>query len=171
MHSDQPLGHSFDPRTLRLAPEPEDLASVLLRCLGATEAAACVVDARAPDMPILWVNAAFEVSTGYWAEQVIGRNTRLLHGLGTDQVTIRRVEAAMRAQRSSLAALVVYRPDGSSWVTETHLSPIRDRTGVLTHWLGSSQDVTDRVGTGAAALDAGSSPAPTGARLAAGATT
>ena len=148
MSSDHHFDHVFDVHPSLIAGEPAELGSVLLRCLGATATSVSVIDARAPDTPIVWVNAAFEVSTGYWAEQIIGRNARFLHGPDTDQSTVRRIETAMSAQLPSLAKLVVYRPDGTSWVSETHITPIRNRSGTLTHWLGVGvgHDVSGRVG-------------------------
>lgn len=38
-----------------------------------------------------------------------------------------------------------YRKDGSGWWNELHLSPVRDRTFRLTHYLGLQHDVTARV--------------------------
>ncbi len=122
-----------------------ELPAVLLRCLEGTATPMAVTDARRPDQPIVWVNAAFELATGYWAEQVVGRNARFLQGPDTDAASVHSVGAAVYAERSSRTRVVNYRPDGTSWVNEMHVSPIRDRSGTLTHWLGVSHDVTDQV--------------------------
>ena len=45
----------------------------------------CVTDARVTDLPITYVNPAFEVMTGYSLEEVQGKNCRFLQGAERDQ--------------------------------------------------------------------------------------
>ena len=45
-----------------------------------------IADATVPDMPLVYVNPAFEQLTGYAAAEVLGRNCRFLQGEDTDQV-------------------------------------------------------------------------------------
>ncbi len=49
---------------------------VLRRAIDATAGAISVADARGPDLPLVYVNAALERVTGYRAERVLGRNCR-----------------------------------------------------------------------------------------------
>src|ERR1700712_5117637 len=47
-----------------------------------------VTDPRQPDNPIVLANSAFLALTGYEAEEVIGRNCRMLQGPGTNPADI-----------------------------------------------------------------------------------
>jgi two-component system cell cycle response regulator len=61
-----------------------------------------------PGPIIVYVNPAFTALTGYNADEVIGRSTRLLHGPNTDPQTVAAVRAAMEAQRPIRVELLNY---------------------------------------------------------------
>jgi PAS domain S-box-containing protein len=104
-----------------------------------------VSDAQLPDWPLIWVNPAFEELTGYSATDVNGHNCRLLQGELTDRGATARIRSALTAGRSVTETLVNYRKDGGAWWNEVIISPVRDSTGVLTHFVGVQSDVSARV--------------------------
>ena len=105
-----------------------------------------VVTAAAPLGPpgpiILYVNPAFTALTGYDADEVIGRSTRLLHGPNTDPQTVAAVRAAMEAQRPIRVELLNYnREDEEFWI-DTHIVPLRDAHGRVTHFATIGRDLS-----------------------------
>jgi two-component system sporulation sensor kinase C len=104
-----------------------------------------VADALHPDLPLVYVNPAFEVMTGYSLEEIIGRNCRLLQGKDRDQPGLTQVREALREKREVIAVVRNYRKDGSAFWNELSLSPIRDRTGEVTHFVGIQNDVSARI--------------------------
>jgi PAS domain S-box-containing protein len=104
-----------------------------------------VANAQMPDLPLVYVNPAFEVMTGYSLEEVQGRNCRFLQGDERNQPGITLIREAIRDQREVTAILKNFRKDGSSFWNELSLSPIRNRDGELTHFVGIQTDVTARV--------------------------
>ena len=104
-----------------------------------------VANARVADMPLVYVNPAFEVMTGYSLEEVQGRNCRFLQGEDHDQPGLTLLRKAIREQGEVVAVLKNYRKDGSAFWNELSLSPIRNREGELTHFVGIQTDVTARV--------------------------
>ena len=104
-----------------------------------------VASATEPDMPLVYVNPAFELMTGYTLEEVQGKNCRFLQGRERDQAGLAAVREALEGRREVVAVLRNYRKDGSSFWNELSLSPIRSRTGEVTHIVGIQQDVTARV--------------------------
>ncbi len=104
-----------------------------------------VANAALPDLPLVYVNPAFEVMTGYCLEEVQGRNCRFLQGAETDQAEVDRLREAIRDQREVLVVLRNFRKDGKPFWNELSLSPIRNREGELTHFVGIQTDVTARV--------------------------
>ena len=104
-----------------------------------------VANATKPDMPLVYVNPAFEVMTGYSLEEVRGENCRFLQNGESDQPGLTLIREALRAERHVVAILKNYRKDGTSFWNELSLSPIRNRDGKLTHVVGIQMDVTSRV--------------------------
>ena len=104
-----------------------------------------VADATLPDLPLIYVNPAFEVMTGYTLEEVQGKNCRFLQGGDRDQPALTLVRESIRNRRESVAVLKNFRKDGSPFWNELSLSPIRNREGMVTHFVGIQNDVTARV--------------------------
>ncbi|MBW3568377.1 MAG: PAS domain-containing protein, partial [Proteobacteria bacterium] len=121
---------------------PEQLLADVLEAL---DVSVCIADARLDDQPLVWANAAFERTTGYPFEQVVGRNCRFLQGPATDPAHVARIRAALQAQEHLTITLLNYRKDGTAFWNELSLSPVYDAHGALTHYVGIQADVTARV--------------------------
>jgi diguanylate cyclase (GGDEF)-like protein/PAS domain S-box-containing protein len=104
-----------------------------------------ICDAGLPDLPLVYVNPAFERITGYPAHETCGRNCRFLHGSDTDQPGLTKIREAIREVREARVLLRNYRKDGTLFWNEFYLSPILDLAGQLTHFVGIQNDVTARV--------------------------
>ena len=104
-----------------------------------------VANATLPDLPLTYVNPAFEVMTGYALEDVQGKNCRFLQGNERDQPAIGLIREAIQNKREVVAILKNFRKDGTPFWNELSLSPIRNRDGQVTHFVGIQNDVTSRV--------------------------
>lgn len=122
-------------------------ASLKLRdqALAASSAGIVMADAQRPDMPLIYVNPAFERMTGYDASEVLGTNCRFLQGDKTQQPALDVLRYAIRRQRNCTVKLLNFRKDGSLFWNELTISPIFDEAGQLTHFVGIQVDVTLRV--------------------------
>jgi diguanylate cyclase (GGDEF)-like protein/PAS domain S-box-containing protein len=94
---------------------------------------------------IVYVNPAFERITGYSREEVIGRNPRLLHREDRDQPGIEALRMAVREGRETSALIRDYRKDGTLFWNEVRVAPVRDEAGRVTHFIGISSDVSERI--------------------------
>ncbi|GGO35631.1 ATP-binding protein [Deinococcus humi] len=122
---------------------------LLSQALNASVNGAVIADAQQPDLPIIYVNPAFEQLSGYPASEIIGRNCRLLQGQDPNPVPRAAIRAAIREGRSTTTLLRNYRPDGTLFYNELTISPIRDAAGTVTHFFGFQMDVTVREKTSA----------------------
>ena len=104
-----------------------------------------VASASHRELPLTYVNPSFEVLTGYSLEESIGKNCRFLQGNQTDQPGLVLVREAIAEQRETKVVLRNFRKDGTPFWNELALSPIRDRQGKVTHFVGIQTDVTARV--------------------------
>src|SRR3954453_23252973 len=115
------------------------------RAVLATGISFTLADAKAEDLPLVWVNPAFEATTGYSAEEAVGRNCRFLQGPATDRQTVAKLRAALDTGKDISATLLNYRKDGTAFWNQLAMSPVYDADGVLTHFVGVQTDVTERV--------------------------
>jgi diguanylate cyclase (GGDEF)-like protein/PAS domain S-box-containing protein len=104
-----------------------------------------VADATLPELPLIYVNPAFEVMTGYKFEEIQGNNCRFLQGNDREQPGLAQIREALRTQSGGVALVKNYRKDGTHFWNELSLSPVFDRTGALTRFVGIQMDVTARV--------------------------
>jgi diguanylate cyclase (GGDEF)-like protein/PAS domain S-box-containing protein len=116
----------------------------LAAALGALGDAVMVTSADRPfpGARIEWVNDAFEQITGWSSDDACGRSVRLLLGPGTDRDLLDRLAASLEEGRPAREELVAYRRDGSPFVMELSVSPIRDAAGRTTHHVALHRDVT-----------------------------
>ncbi len=104
-----------------------------------------VANATQSGLPLVYVNPAFEVMTGYGLEEVHGQNCRFLQGEERNQASVTLLREAIREERECTVIIKNFRKDGTPFWNELSLSPIRNREGILTHFVGIQTDVTARV--------------------------
>ena len=122
------------------APPPHLLTQALAACT----VGMVMTDACQFDWPIVYVNPAFEALSGYAADELLGRNCRLLQGRDRDQPGVQQIKQAIAQERSITVTLRNYCKDGTLFYNELSLSPVHDACGTLTHYLGFQNDVTER---------------------------
>jgi PAS domain S-box-containing protein len=124
-----------------------DKLRLLERAVIASTNSIVIVDPNQPDYPIVYVNPAFEKTTGYAYEEVLGRNCRFLQGEDRDQPALGELRTAVREGRHCTAVLRNYRKDGTLFWNELSIYPVRDAEGRATSFVGVQNDVTERIRT------------------------
>lgn len=122
-----------------------DVEALVTQAVRVCSGGVSIADASTPDMPLIYVNEAFERATGYRAPEVLGRNCRFLQGPDTSRELVQELREAVAAGRDHVSVLRNYRKDGSGWWNELRLSPVRNELGAVTHYFGFQNDVTERV--------------------------
>ncbi len=114
------------------------------RAIAAASNGIIITDPNGDDNPVIYANPAFEKITGYSIDEVIGNNCRFLQGDETDQPGLTLLREAIRSEVPCQVQIRNYRKDGSMFWNELSLSPVRDRDGVLTSFIGIQEDITER---------------------------
>jgi len=122
----------------------DELHRLLDRAVAASSNGIVITDPNLPDGPIVYVNPAFERTTGYSRNEVIGRNCRFLQGDDRDQQAVEELRECVGAGRECRVVLRNYRKDGALFWNELYVSPVHDDEGRLTNFVGVQNDVTER---------------------------
>ncbi|MCU0293814.1 MAG: PAS domain-containing protein, partial [Thermoanaerobaculaceae bacterium] len=110
------------------------------RALAVAAEGVTIADARAPGRPLIYVNEGFERMTGYPAAEVLGRNCRFLQGPDTDAVAVAEIRAALADHRECVVEILNYRKDGSTFWNRLSITPVRESSGEVTHFIGIQSD-------------------------------
>jgi phosphoserine phosphatase RsbU/P len=128
-----PRLHSHLEEELRLKNEA---LSVVQDCVA-------IADARLPNAPLIYVNAAFERVTGYSAAEVAGRPYYFLQGSASDPIARERLRLAIQEQRGCCVELLNYRKEGKTFVSRIAVAPVRGADGWVTHFIITQEDITE----------------------------
>ncbi|HET6228726.1 MAG TPA: PAS domain S-box protein, partial [Longimicrobiaceae bacterium] len=114
------------------------------RAIAAVTDGIVISDPHLPGNPIVHANPGFERLTGYSAEEIVGRNCRILQGEGTDPAAVARMAEAVRAGLPCEVEVLNYRKDGTPFWNVVSISPVREPGGRLSHFIGVLKDATQR---------------------------
>jgi diguanylate cyclase (GGDEF)-like protein/PAS domain S-box-containing protein len=124
--------------------EDEQAKQLLDLQSAALKAAANAIVITDRDATIVWVNAAFEQLTGYSSDEVIGQNTRLLKAGQHPPSFYKNLWDTILAGNQWRGELVNRRKDGTIYWEEMAITPIRNRSGEIAHFIAIKQDITER---------------------------
>lgn len=128
------------------APSPAELGSAPTRVLESLSIAVSLADATAEDMPLVYVNAAFERLTGYTRARALGRNCRFLQGADTEPEAKALLREAIEKGEGATVTITNYTADGACFRNRLRLSPVKaegDAGGAPALYVGTQQRIDD----------------------------
>src|SRR5690554_5786008 len=103
-----------------------------------------ITDALQKNHPIIYANTAFEKLSGYSQEEILNQDIRFLQADDTDQESVNKINTALKNGTNCHVILRNYRKDGTLFWNELHITPIKNKLGVVTHYVGIQNDITER---------------------------
>jgi PAS domain S-box-containing protein len=94
-----------------------------------------MVTRASADTPIVYVNQAFTVLTGYASDAVIGKSPRMLQGPKTDAAVLERLRADLEGGRIFEGQAINYRNNGSEFLMHWRVLPVNDPKGVPVYFI------------------------------------
>jgi PAS domain S-box-containing protein len=97
---------------------------------------------RLPDNPIVFVNEAFCRTTGYSADEAVGRNCRFLQPPDVDEKTVEQIREAVGNGRAISIEVLNRRKDGTRFWNHLFVTPVSGEGGEPLFFLATQVDVT-----------------------------
>ena len=128
-------------RTAELAAQNALLAAVI----DGSSSGFAISDATQADLPLIFVNQAFETLTGYSEREVVGQNCRFLSAEPRDAPERARLREAVENRTHGRFLLRNKRKDGTEFWNGLSLFPVRDNEGKVVQMVATQTDATERV--------------------------
>jgi two-component system cell cycle response regulator len=120
-------------------------ADLFRRLLESSPEGVALIDAQAPDHPVIYVNPGFVALTGYQAAELLGRNLRLLQGDDREQDGRHRLREAIRLGETCRVLMRNYRKDGRMFWNDMTMLALKQPDGPVTHFAAYYRDAGDRL--------------------------
>lgn len=118
--------------------------NIYLQALNSAKSGIIITDNRQPDNPIIYCNKAFENISGYSHNEIIGHNCRFLQAQDRSQPERQIIKDAVKKGQECKLEIRNYRKNGTLFWNELIISPVKDKKGNVTHFIGVQNDITDR---------------------------
>ena len=102
-----------------------------------------ITNPNSDDNPIVYINDAFERTTGYQRSRVIGRNCRFLQGPDTDPNAVQMIRDAIESGEDVSVDILNYRATGEAFMNRLLIAPISDGLGKPVYFLGIQKELRD----------------------------
>ncbi|HTP12888.1 MAG TPA: PAS domain S-box protein, partial [Bacteroidota bacterium] len=116
----------------------------LLKLSSAIQQSADNVVITGADGIIVFVNPAFERTTGYTAAEVIGKNPRILKSGLQSPEYYETMWKIIKSGKTFQAEFVNRKKSGELYYDEKTITPILDHQGKITNFIATGRDITDR---------------------------
>ena len=102
---------------------------------------AIMITENKPQYPIVFVNQSFTDMTGYKSEELVGQSPTILQGPKTDRAVLDRLRLDISEGKIFHGQAVNYRKDGSEFMMEWKIAPVRNQNGEITHYLAIQRSI------------------------------
>jgi len=115
------------------------------RLITAIKCAAESIVITSPTGEIIFVNPAFEKLTGYTADEVIDKTPKILQSGVHDEEFYRNLWQTITAGRTWVGRFTNRKKDGTTYLEEATISPVRDEQGKIINFVAVKRDITREV--------------------------
>ena len=93
---------------------------------------------------IVFANEGMAQMTGYNVEELKGKSLEIFQGAKTNNGLIQEMREALEEGRPYSTEVVHYKKDGSPYLVRWSISPVRDDSGAITHYVSIQREITEQ---------------------------
>ncbi|WP_426415994.1 EAL domain-containing protein [Aestuariirhabdus sp. LZHN29] len=124
--------------------ETQTQLELMQRAISAAGEGIAIADMTQPDLPVVYVNPAFEMITGYTLDEMKGKDARHLLGDDVDVSALEKVRQALKKGKSATVEMRGYHRNGSLFWCELSVAPVRNSDRRVTHYIAVIGDISER---------------------------
>lgn len=122
----------------------EDDLRIRERAIEASTHGVAIIDITDNENKVIYVNKAFERTTGYTEQQALGKNLSSLQGSNSEEVNNKRIELAIRELREETVEMESVKRNGEVFWCEISVAPVKDSFDKVKHYVCILNDITQR---------------------------
>ena len=93
---------------------------------------------------IVFANEGMATTTGYGTSELVGKFLNIFEGPKTNREVMQKMRTALEQGDPFSAEVVHYKKDGSPYLVHWHISPVRDPSGLITHYVSVQREITEQ---------------------------
>ncbi|TAL60936.1 MAG: bifunctional diguanylate cyclase/phosphodiesterase [Legionella sp.] len=140
----QIVGRVYSFRDVTQKRMAEDELRIRERAIEASTHGVAIIDITNHQNRLIYVNKAFERTTGYSELQALGKNLSTLLGSNSEEVNNKRIELAIRELREEKVEMESIKRNGEVYWCEISVAPVKDSFNNVKHYVCIFNDVTQR---------------------------
>src|SRR3990167_4068671 len=94
---------------------------------------------------IEYVNPAFEATTGYSRQELLGQNPKILRSGQHDSVYYKKLWETILSGQTFRSMTINRKKNGDIYYADQTISPVRDDSGGIVHFVSVWKDITKRI--------------------------
>ena len=120
----------------------DELIHILTKAMGSATDGIFIIDSQQHDFPVIYANQAFRKMISWVKRGILGKSYFLLYGANADPFIIEEIRSAIQRGKAFHGELLSFEKNGKKHYNLLRIAPVRDSSGVFTHYAGIQTDVT-----------------------------
>lgn len=122
----------------------QDELRIRERAIEASTHGVAIIEITNHENKVIYVNKAFERTTGYTEQHALGKGLSTLLGSNTEEVNNKRIELAIRELREETVEIESVKRNGEVFWCEISVAPVKDSFNKVKHYVCIFNDITQR---------------------------